>query len=249
MFLSDLFSTPTRTFLVRVLCGAALWATLFLSRVTAEVPAVTALFPAGVQAGQSVTVKLQGSGGTAPVQVWIDRSDLTVAATENPDEIVITTPAEARPGVAWLRWQNAEGASDLRPFLIGHMPEIVEIEPNNAAKVAQTIATFPVTINGALDKRSEIDTFSVALQAGQTLVASLDANRSLPSPIDPVLQLVDSHGFIVEQNEDAFGSDPELVWTAPSDGTWFIRLFAFPSTPDSSIEYTGLVWASSAPML
>lgn len=239
MFLFELFPTLSPSSFVRVFCGAALLAFPYSNRVTAEVPAVTALFPSGVQAGQSVTVKLQGSVGTAPVEVWIDRPDLTVAVTEKPDEIVITTLMDARPGVAWLRWQNAEGASDLRPFLIGSGPEIVEIEPNNATKVAQAIATLPVTINGALDKRSEIDTFSVELKAGQTLVASLDAHRSLPSPIDAVLQLADSHGFIVDQNEDSFGSDPELVWTALSDGTWYIRLFAFPAAPDSSIEYTG----------
>jgi len=208
-------------------------------RLSAEVPAVTALFPAGVQTGQSVTVKLQGPVGTAPVEVWSDRTDLSITATVKPDEFVFTATADARPGVAWLRWHNAEGASDVRPFLMGSDPEIVEIEPNNAAKEAQAIATLPVTINGALDKRHEIDTFSVALKAGQTLVASLDASRSLPSPIDPVLQLADSQGFIVDQNEDSFGSDPQLVWTAPTDGTWFIRLFAFPAEPNSSIEYAG----------
>ncbi len=210
-----------------------------LRSVTAEVPAVTALFPAGVQAGQSVMVKLQGAVGTAPVEVWTDRSDLSIKATEKPDEFTFTATADARPGVAWLRWHNAEGASDLRPFVIDTLPEIAEVEPNNATKEAQRVSALPVIVNGSLHKGGELDTFAVTLKAGETLVASVEANRTLPSPMDAVLQLVDTQGFVVEQNDDWLASDPQIVWTAPTDGTWLIRIFTFPSTPDSTIQYAG----------
>lgn len=223
------FDVSTSSLFLRV----GLWAVLasgFASQVAhAEVPGVTALFPAGVQAGQSARVKLQGPVGTAPVEVLVDRPDVSVAASDKPDEYVITATAEARPGVAWLRWQNAEGASDQLPFIIGTMPEILEVEPNNAPKEAQAITSLPVTINGALDKRHEIDTFAIPLKAGQTLVASLDANRTLPSPVDASLQIADSQGFVVGQNDDSFGADPQIVFTAPVDGTWFIRVFGFPA--------------------
>lgn len=207
--------------------------------VIAEIPAVAALYPAGVQAGQSVTVKLQGAVGTAPVEVWVDRSDVSVQATEKPDMYTLATTAESRPGVAWLRWHNAEGASDLRPFVIGTLPEIVEVEPNNASSAAQQISALPVIVNGSLHKGGELDTFAVTLRAHETLVASLEANRTLPSPMDAVLQLVDARGFVLEQNEDWLASDPQIVWTAPEDGTWLIRVFAFPSAPDSTIQYAG----------
>lgn len=205
----------------------------------AEVPGVTSLFPAGVQVGQSAKVKLLGPVGTAPVEVLVDRQDLSVTPSDKTDEYVITATAEARPGVGWLRWHNAEGASDLLPFVVGTMPEIVEVEPNNAAKEAQAVASLPVTINGALDKRHEIDTFTITLKAGQTLIASLDANRTLPSPVDASMQIADSKGFVVAQNDDSFRSDPQIVFTAPVDGTWFVRIFGFPAEPNSSIEYTG----------
>ena len=207
--------------------------------VAAEVPAVTALYPAGVQAGQSVTVKLQGAVGTSPVEVWTDRSDLSIKATEKPDEFILTATADARPGVAWLRWHNAEGASDLRPFVIGTLPEMMEVEPNNATKEAQRVSALPVIVNGSLHKGGELDTFAVTLKAGETLVASVEANRTLPSPMDAVLQLVDTQGFVIEQNDDWLASDPQIVWTAPLDGTWLIRLFTFPSAPDSTIQYAG----------
>lgn len=220
---------------------ALAWLSLLLDphSVTAEVPAVTALFPAGVQAGQSVTVKLQGAVGTAPVDVWTDRSDLSIKATEKPDEYIFTATADARPGVTWLRWHNAEGASDLRPFVIGTLPEIAEVEPNNATNEAQKVSALPVIVNGSLHKGGELDTFAVTLKAGETLVASVEANRTLPSPMDAVLQLVDTQGFVIEQNDDWLASDPQIVWTAPTDGSWLIRIFTFPSSPDSTIQYAG----------
>ena len=222
-------------------CGIALVLSslLFTEPLTAEVPAVTALFPSGVQAGQAVSVKLQGAVGTAPVEVWIDRTDLTIQATEKPDEFTFTATADARPGVAWVRWHNAEGASDLRPFVMGTLPEMAEVEPNNATQEAQVIPTSPVIVNGSLHKGGELDTFAVTLKAGETLVASMEANRTLPSPMDAVLQLVDTQGFVIEQNDDWLASDPQIVWTAPADGTWLIRIFTFPSTPDSTIQYAG----------
>ena len=239
MFLPVSLRVPLRINALRLLTCITLAVGLGPTRLAAEVPAITALFPAGVQAGQSVTVKVHGSAGTAPVEIWTDRNDLSVKATEKPDEFIVTTTPETQPGVAGLRWHNAEGASDLRPFLIGILPELNEVEPNNATKVAQPISPLPVTINGALDKSGDLDTFAVTLKTGETLVASVEANRSLPSPMDGVIQLVDAQGFVIAQNEDTLGSDPLLAWTAPSDGTWLVRVFAFPIAPDSTIQYYG----------
>lgn len=219
---------------------ALFWIALFVARVaSAEVPGVIATYPSGTQAGQTTRFIVYGSIGTAPTELWCDRPDLTVQTTDKPNEWTITAPADARPGVAWLRWHNAEGASDLRPFVVGQLPEIVEAEPNNAAKDAQKVATLPVLINGRLEKRNEVDTFAITLKAGETLVAWVQANSLLPSPMDASLQITDSRGFVIEQNEDWIGNDPRVVWTAPSDGTWHVRIFAFPAQTDSSINYAG----------
>lgn len=230
-------------FLVNTCClqgGVICLCLSVLNQITcAEVPAVTAIYPAGGQAGQTINAKLQGATGTAPVVVWTDRNDLTARMGEKPDELIVTTTPETRPGVAWLRWHNAEGASELRPFVIGTAVEINEIDPNDSPKEAQNVASLPVTINGTLNRGGDLDTYAVTLQAGQTLVASLEASRMLPSPMDGVLQLVDSNGFVIAQNEDTNAFDPQLVWTAPADGRWLVRVFSFPMEPNSSIQYFG----------
>jgi hypothetical protein len=57
--------------------------------------------------------------------------------------------------------------------------------------------------------------------------------------MDAVLQICSRDGFVLVQNEDARGLDPLLVFDAPSDGTFIVRTFAFPSQPNSTIAFAG----------
>ena len=84
-----------------------------------------------------------------------------------------------------------------------------------------------------------MDGFAVNLSRGQTLVASVEAARHLGSPMDAVLQVVSTDGFVLAQNDDDVGRDPRIVFEAPAAGTYIVRLFAFPATPDSSIRFAG----------
>jgi hypothetical protein len=204
-----------------------------------DAPAVTSLIPAGAQVGQTVKVHIHGKPGTAPVQVWSDRPEVTVTPGEKPEEFSVAVSAEAKPGLAWLRWHNAEGASEPRPFWIGSIAELAEVEPNNAADKATPIDSTPVIVNAALSKAGEVDLFRVNLEAGQTLVASLEANRSLPSPMDGVLQILGPTGFVVQQNDDDHGNDSLIAWTAKSSGPHYVRVFAFPAQTDASIRLAG----------
>ncbi len=84
-----------------------------------------------------------------------------------------------------------------------------------------------------------MDTFAVSLKAGQTLVASLMAKGTLGSPMDGVLQVLGPRGFVMEHNDDDHGFDPQIVFTAPADGDYSARVFAFPETANSSIAFAG----------
>jgi hypothetical protein len=90
-----------------------------------------------------------------------------------------------------------------------------------------------------LGKRGDVDTFEVTLKQGETLVAALEAHRRLGSPMDGVLQVVSAEGFVLDQVDDAPDLDPILKYTAAADGRYFVRVFAFPSKPDSSIALAG----------
>ncbi|GAB4135808.1 MAG: PPC domain-containing protein [Planctomycetaceae bacterium] len=204
--------------------------------VSAAPPTMDFLYPAGGQQGTTVSVKLSGQTN-AKTQVWCSRSEIKVSLKSH--QLTCIIPKNSVPGVAWIRLYNEEGASTLKPFLIGTLPEVSEKEPNNSLEQAMKLNSANVLVNGQLSKSEEVDTFRVSLKKGQTLVAAMAANSVLGSPMDGVLQIVSERGFVLEQNDDDQGTDPRIVFTAPKSGTFFIRAFAFPSTPNSSIRLAG----------
>ena len=209
-----------------------------MNAASAAPPNVTALFPAGCQVGQSVEVTAQGSLGDKP-QAWINREGVKLEFAESGNKFKVIVAENAAPGLCWIRVFNAEGASSLRPFVIGTLAEVAEKEPNNSAKEAQKLESSQVVVNGVLDKGGDVDTFAVSLKAGQTLVASLMAKGTLGSPMDGVLQVLGPRGFVMEHNDDDHGLDPQIAFTAPADGEYGVRVFAFSDVANSSIAFAG----------
>ena len=214
------------------------------TQVIAAPPSVGYLNPAGGQVGQKIDVTVDKTLGTAPVSVWTSAPDLTVVIPEKPvkgkeKQFSIQIDAKARPGLYWLRFHNAEGASGIRPFLVGTLPEQPETEPNNDLAHAQKYKQPSVTINGVLSKSGDVDTYQVVLKKGETLIASLTANEQLGSPMDGVLQILNHRGTVLSLIDDTLWFDPRIVYTAPAEGTYYIRIFSFPADPNSTIRFAG----------
>ena len=205
----------------------------------AAAPELKSLLPAGAQRGKTVEVTISGSLGTPPVRGWCSRDDVTITVPEKGSKFTVAVPADSQPGLCWIRLTNAEGASALRPFVVGTLTETLDKEPNNELKKAQQLSSTQIVVHGALAKAGDVDVFAVPLKAGETLVASLEANGLLGSPMDGLLQVVSPAGFVLQQNDDARGFDPQFAFTATTTGTHFVRVFAFPSKPNSSIRLAG----------
>lgn len=205
----------------------------------ADKPELTRLFPAGGQAGTAVDVEAIGKFPVWPVQAWSDTDSIRWSFQEGSGKLKATIDANATPGLHWVRLYHPHGATTVRPFLIGHSPEQVEVEPNNRLADANIIASVPKAVNGVLSKRGEVDIFSLMLCAGQRIVATVDAEQGLRSPLDASLQLLDANGFVLKENLDHFGLDPSLAFTAPRDGKYAMRVFGFPATPDQTIAFGG----------
>ena len=201
----------------------------------AAAPVLSHLFPAGGQRGTKVAVTATGTF-TWPVQVQAPGVEVTVGADSG--KLEITIPADLPTDRVWIRLTNAEGVSAPYPFLINTLPEVNETEPNNRLGEAGKLPEGPVLVNGVLSG-AEVDCFAVPLKKGQTLVAHCEANTQLGSPIDAMLQLVTPQGTVVAENNDEQHLDPRVVFTAPADGVYVARLFAFPSTPGTNIAYAG----------
>ena len=205
---------------------------------SAAPPRLDALFPAGAQRGEATPIIAVGEFKDWPPQVWIRGAGIAVRAGDEKGELRLQAAENAEPGVHWLRLFNHEGPSGTAPLVIGVLPELNEREPNDEP-AGESPLPLPLTMNGRLEGRGDVNIFPVALAEGQTLIASLDANRHLASPMDGVLQVASVDGFVLAQNDDGRGLDPQIVFSSPRGGTFLVRVFAFPATPDSTIGFAG----------
>ncbi len=232
-----MYTAPSSPYL-RALTAAALliFAT---SSASAAPPTLNYLFPAGAQRGTTAAVTAGGSFDRWPVKGWASHAGIVVTSAKEKGQLSIAVAADVPPGTHWLRLYDEQGASALRPFVVGTLPEVMEEEPNDDPKKPQVLPSSTVVVNGRLARTGDVDCFAVHLRKGQTLIASVDANRTLGSPMDAILQIVSADGFVLQENNDYHDLDPQLALQAPADGMFIVRTFAFPANPDSSIRFAG----------
>ena len=202
-------------------------------------PSLKRIFPAGGQRGATVEVAALGEAPTWPVQVWCDDPGIRWEPLADKGKFRVSVASDVALGAHAFRFYDADNATAAMRFQVGQIAEINEVEPNEALDKAQVVSELPKLINGVLEKRSEVDTFAVDLAEGQTLIAAVDAQRHLRSPLDATLQIVSSRGSVLAQNLDTVGLDPRIDFVAPRAGRYFVRIFGFPETPDSSINFAG----------
>ena len=205
----------------------------------ADRPELTRLFPAGGQAGTVVAVEATGKFPVWPIQAWSDTELVQWSFEESSGKLKATIDSNAKPGLHWLRLHHPNGATSVRPFLVGNAIEQVEIEPNNRISEANAVSSLPTNVQGVLGKRGDVDLVSIELIAGQKMVATVDAATMLRSPLDASLQVLDAGGFVLAENMDRIGLDPSLEFIAPQSGKYLVRVFGFPTTPDSTIAFGG----------
>ena len=220
-------------------CALLAGVMLFAGTSHAAPPELKYVFPAGAQVGKTVDVEAHGKFDSWPVQAWVDRPGVTVSPKETKGALAVTVSADATPGVYWFRLYNAEGTSSPAPIFVGNLPEAIEQEPNDSPAKSQQLASSNVIVNGRLQSKGDVDTFAVKVEKGQSLVAEIEAHRTLGSPLDGVLEVVSPDGFVLAHNEDDQGMDPRVVFTAPESGVYLVRAFGFPATPNSTIALAG----------
>ena len=184
----------------------------FVYRITiGQLPFITSIFPLGGRAGAVPKIEMKG---------W------------NLADARLTPPrADAAPGT-YAVTATAEGlVSNPMPFKLGTLPECLEQEPNNDPSHAQKVA-LPIVINGRIDRPDDWDVFQFTGQAGQTIVAEVEARR-LDSPLDSFLKITDASGNVLAFNDDH--ADPEagvnthdadsyITLMLPASGTFYVHV-------------------------
>ena len=183
------------------------------------VPYVTGVFPPGAQRGVSTPVELFGPN----VPAGTLREVLFPVASKSPQ--------------TWLTLHDVDTAGTDVPLAIGDFAESREIEPNDSVAQAHPIlGTEPVTINARFDRPGDADWYRLKLEAGQKVRLETVAHRFLRSPVDTVLQVFDTQGKLLAENDDdpldpgyeCFHdyktTDSELTFAAPAAGEYLVKI-------------------------
>ena len=229
-------AAPLQTGGYRLLVGLLLLVPF--QAVDADPPTLEYFFPPAVRRGETVTVTAAGKLDQWPVQAWVNRPGLQLEAAKEKGQFKVTMSPDATGGIYLVRLHNAAGATVLKPLVVGELPQLMEKEPNDKPADAQSL-TESSTVNGKLGKGGDVDQYSIQLKKADRLIVAVQANQVLGTPMDAIIQVTDAKGFILAQNDDGRLLDPMVVFAAPSAGTYTVRVFAFPVTPNSTIGFAG----------
>ena len=204
-----------------------------------SVPASSYIFPAGGQRGQTVDFmvgglfllddpwfEMLGTGVDSAARlhtgktVWFEGPMLTGQRAREPDEYprdhqgIVSIAADAPAGIRPWRVWTSQGATAARVFVIGEFPEVVEQEIDGDP-VPQHV-TLPVTVNGRVFPRSDLDIWTFEAKRGEIYTIELSA-KSLLSPLDARIALF-TDGQEIADDIGTHSRDPVIQFEAQYDG-------------------------------
>jgi len=198
-------------------------------------PLLSHVFPAGAQRGKTIEATVFGTNlpGASAVRITGPGVAAKVLQAEKPDavRIAVTIAPDADLGERDLRVLTAGGVSNRCRFMVGELPEVNEVEPNNEKTQAQQLPALPVLVNGQL-LDTDRDYFRFAAKGGQMLVCALQGRSLLPyipdavpGWLDACLTVYDSDGReLVTVDDYRLGPDPVLVFAVPKDGEYVLEV-------------------------
>jgi hypothetical protein len=128
---------------------------------------------------------------------------------------------DAQLGVRYWRLWTSQGATSSMKFMVGDLPEIVEEEIDGDPIPVKV--TLPITINGRIFPRENIDIWSFRARKGQTVRCEVHATR-LGSPLDARLEVRDPQSRRFAEADAPAGGDPVVTFIAPEDGDYQVRI-------------------------
>ncbi len=205
------------SYIVRVKAVAYAGARSAVYRLTlGEVPYVTSVFPTGGQRGQTIAVELDGPNVPAGT-----RQQVTIAAD---DPFPLQDLLSELPG----------GSPQVLTLVRGDLPESLEAEPNNDRAVAGALA-MSSTVNGRFEQPADEDWYRFTAEAGKGVILQTLAQRHLRAPVDTAIEVYDSAGKKLAENDDSQlfmgqvwhdfeSADSRLIFQPPASGDYFVRV-------------------------
>jgi hypothetical protein len=231
----------TRAWLASLTALLACWSTIH-----AEEPVASYLFPAGGQRGTKCEVRLgglflhdgcqfdlvgPGVRAARPLKrtetIWFEGPLIPLPdsqlAEDYPQDFAtqIEIAADAPLGTSYWRLATSQGATAARPFVAGELPEVVEKEIDG--EPIPVAVDLPITINGRIFPREDVDVWSFRATRGQGIRAEVCAAR-LGSPLEARLEITDADGRKLAESLGTPLAEANLSFTPPADGVYQVRI-------------------------
>ena len=180
-------------------------------------PVAVLTFPVAIPAGKAVEVEVLGPGIAPGTR---GKLELPAEAEPGRDHPVRATLADGSPAA-----RTVVAASDLPPSF---EEEAADAGANDEADSARAIS-LPAGIDGRIGRPDDVDCFAFDAKKGTGYTFQVYARR-LFSPLDAEITILDAKKKTLASADDGRDlanrttKDPLLVWTAPEDGRYAIRI-------------------------
>lgn len=130
-------------------------------------------------------------------------------------------PNVAPGGYAW-HCQTVQGLTELKKFIVGDFPEIVEAEIAGDP-IPQAVEQLPVTINGRIYPIEDVDLWDFDAPAGETVIIEV-VSTQLGYELQPMVEITGPDAEIVKPEQSLAGDDPTLWFTPQTSGRHRIKI-------------------------
>jgi hypothetical protein len=230
------------------LCVSLCELCVFVVNSSANPPTASYIFPAGAQRGTSVDVRVgglflhdkaafevTGSGVThAPhltptKRVWFEGPLLPIPESQAQEDYPadyagrVTVAKDATTGPRRVRVFTSQGGAGGLVFVVGELPEVIEKE-TDGEPIPQPVK-LPVTANGRVFPREDVDLWEFDAEAGKTVTAFVHS-ASINSPLVPRLDILDAKGNVVAEQmlHACVDTDASVKLTPKAAGKYRVRV-------------------------
>jgi hypothetical protein len=221
-----IFTLATKTYVTSLLI---LWLGLLSGCLPAgaQAPEIAGVLPAGGQRGTKVAIRIDGKnlqGAKALLSgqgIKVESVDANSAGDRATLHLAIS--ADAPLGPREVRLGTLKGVSNLIHLWVDVFPDVLEVEPNDDPAHAQKLERAPVVVDGHMQAPTDRDVFTFQARAGETWVFDCNAAR-LHSRLDPILELRDEGGHMLQMAQSFWERDPRLLHRFAKSGAYFLTV-------------------------
>lgn len=140
-----------------------------------------------------------------------------------------TIPAGTPEDAIWFAPSAGDKVLNPVPVFASSLPAVLESDAENNTWESAQAVSLPAGLNGRIDRDADLDHFAFEAKKGERWNFEILARRH-QSSLDSILQLLDSKGKKIQENDDmrlgrSSAADSMIEnWTVPADGRYILQV-------------------------